>query len=774
MTTRRTMTFAAVAVAAGALALIAFVGTGALPPVTGPAANAASTMTVDAESDRVATADRAGAPGARAAVAVADDPAPEAGATILVTALEGDAQTPVPELPLRLMPLGGRSRGTVAATDADGRVTFQGVPPGSHVVRANRADARVVHVSADGPSHHEVELVLADYADVVGHVVDLRGRGVAGANIWVAELDGDDARIAARSRDDGSFRCAVHSPRPTLWATVPGRVASAVLTPECFTGPPVTMDLVVGDRGAALTGRVLAADGRPVADALVEVRDVRPPPASGASVSIGLAGLRRTRTDALGGFALEDLGEGPARWRVRAPGMAGTGGVVQLLVERPRELTIDLPQGAIVAGTVVGLDGAPCADVLVRSSRDAGNGVRSAEDGSFRIPGLAPGSHELVASHPEHGSGSLPIELGAGETRAAELRLDPLGVVAGRVVDADGRGVPGLLVGAEPRPSWLSATVLTDGEGRFRFSGCREPLHRVWVGDTVGSARPPLAEAFDVAPDRGELELAIPAGADGRILARVRRPTGFEDAPVQVRISRPGQHGWEHRIGAAADGHVASGPLPPGEYQLDVVPWGSELESLAPRVVTVEPDRDVDVGELPLATPTALRVRAAREDGASVRVLDLELRRETVGRGAQSLRWRAGRFVELPVLEPGRHVLVARPGIDHLGGATAFEVVAGRVHVVDLTLAPARTCRIDAVTATGAPLAASVRALIERLDTAEDPRTCSLHDGVGRIGLAPGRYRATVSTPEVHGSAEFAVDRADGPELRVTLRVTAR
>ncbi len=171
--------------------------------------------------------------------------------------------------------------------------------------------------------------------------------------------------------------------------------------------------------------------------------------------------------------------------------------------------TVALETGRTVAGTAVGADGRPLAGVWVAGADAHGlnpwtvAAPRTSPDGTFAVATVDPRRpRTLVLYHPEKKVGKVH-RLPAGEADPVRVRLaEPLGTLAGRVVDADGKPWPGLQVmvyltrrladhddlppelWSGPRPgadewmrlktSWRERTACrttTDAEGRFRVEG---------------------------------------------------------------------------------------------------------------------------------------------------------------------------------------------------------------------------------------------------------------------------------------------------------------
>jgi RNA polymerase sigma factor (sigma-70 family) len=162
--------------------------------------------------------------------------------------------------------------------------------------------------------------------------------------------------------------------------------------------------------------------------------------------------------------------------------------------------TIGLEPGRTLTGSVVGPDGQPLAGAHAAGRAsitlfDAGR--RKLETASFTVGGLSPDrSRVLVFIHPERKLAKIQKVRG-DETGPLTIRLEPLGTITGRILDAGGRPAAGLkvaaafnitdldsaqLMGKDYRdlpmellfdyPSWSKLTnreATTDDNGKFRI-----------------------------------------------------------------------------------------------------------------------------------------------------------------------------------------------------------------------------------------------------------------------------------------------------------------
>ena len=254
----------------------------------------------------------------------------------------------------------------------------------------------------------------------------------------------------------------------------------APLLSERFTvlaGAETLQELAL-EREAAITGRVVDSDGRPIA-ASIEAIDVRRP---------GFVhGRRATATDQRGEFRLGSLHSGPYRLRVRAQGFA-TGALDDVFAPRDVEITLRAP-GRIRGELVGASDGAPVTSArltLVPATdttrvHDALPSFVVATDGSFACdrvppgayrllvdaPGFRPAAHEVVV-HEDDDSPPIRIALDRGRTLAVAITDEAGEPIDGASVRAlevhDGRVRGARASDARDHPS-------ADEHGRARVGG---------------------------------------------------------------------------------------------------------------------------------------------------------------------------------------------------------------------------------------------------------------------------------------------------------------
>jgi hypothetical protein len=129
-----------------------------------------------------------------------------------------------------------------------------------------------------------------------------------------------------------------------------------------------------------------------------------------------------------------------------------------------------------ITGQVIGADGKPVQNAAVSATaigirNQQSRAIATNEDGAFRITDLKPGAYRLRASLPGFVTATDGLRnVYPGET--ATLRLVKGGVITGKVTDANGKPIPGMLVKLIGTQSTSStASKRTDDRGVYRIFG---------------------------------------------------------------------------------------------------------------------------------------------------------------------------------------------------------------------------------------------------------------------------------------------------------------
>lgn len=329
-----------------------------------------------------------------------------------------------------------------------------------------------------------------------------------------------------------------------------------------------------------IRGRVLRADGAPVANAEVEaVAEPGGPDAHRASAT----------SDAAGNFELAPLAQRPYALRARAPDLFPAERVVA--PPGAEDVELRLLGAAAVSGRVsLASGGAPTAfrvEALWAPGPGVPRGVAAIAaaraGGAFELDGLEPGRYFLRAT--AVGAARLvgaPFELAPGERKSGvELSLPAGGTIRGRALDSSGAPLSGaaavLLTAdfdpARPLASALfpeqDAAAVTDAAGDYALAHVAAGTYSVELDHPRGG--PVLFER--VAVGDGEVTdlgaVAVPEG--GTLSGRALDPDGAPLPGTLVLASCPGSR-YRREASAANDGSFRFERLPPGQWLIELIP----------------------------------------------------------------------------------------------------------------------------------------------------------------------------------------------------------
>ena len=337
------------------------------------------------------------------------------GRVVAGTVVLADKRTPAPGALVRFE---GTVSGRWAEGRADGTFVLEGLPrEGGRIVAdaGERGRGSLSAPSGESRSSRSV-VVLAPTATVRGRVVDadtgavLAGIRVTaragGALFW--DRSGKDGRYEIRGLAPGVLRVSADDPRYVPWS----REAVAVAA-----GQAVGQDVPLV-RGAALLGRVVDEEGRPIEGA------------TGRVARSGEHPVRFFMRMEEGGGAFRTAKDGTFKAQRLMPGgnqrltvdhddyeARTIGGIVLSAGGTRAGITVVLPKGLGVRGVVKGASGQPLPGVDVEMVRaftfQSGRGASSfsfvggpgrqpkkqtGPDGRFEFRGLASGDYALVAT----------------------------------------------------------------------------------------------------------------------------------------------------------------------------------------------------------------------------------------------------------------------------------------------------------------------------------------------------------------------------------------
>ncbi|MDP6955835.1 MAG: carboxypeptidase-like regulatory domain-containing protein [Planctomycetota bacterium] len=397
----------------------------------------------------------------------------------------------------------GGERVRKATSAADGSFSLPAVMPGKIQVHAEadgylEASGKTILV-ADADTVNDLELILETGGKIAGQVLWADGTPAPTAEV---EVSFDPAHLAglgafnalkgasgeAQCQADGSFTVSGLGKGPfVVVATAEEQTSDEVEDPAQWTArmegiKPNGEDLVLKlERPRMLVGRVVDGIAEPVLEfSLSASRRVEGP--------LGVSGQPPVQGEFSaddGSFALSGLTSGI--WDLTA-NAKGYGASKVSALSFPQEegaepLLIVLQAEAVVEGTVFGPNGEPAAGAMVAvdtgepawKSRAQGGAqppqTTSAEDGSYRLEGLAPGSLTLYAHGKEYARGpSVIIDASAGGvSRNVNLTVLEGGTLTGVIYGNDGKPAQGRMITVTNMGTFATSVTQSDRSGEFRI-----------------------------------------------------------------------------------------------------------------------------------------------------------------------------------------------------------------------------------------------------------------------------------------------------------------
>jgi RNA polymerase sigma-70 factor (ECF subfamily) len=543
-------------------------------------------------------------------------------------------------------------------------------------------------------------------------VQDEEGRPVSGAQILVARASGFEPRetsdaegrawLAARPEDVGALGLTVTRGHVGIRALAPGRVASALV----HAAPPFTSEhevrLVVGGPDSVLTGRVVEADGRGVANAIVAwftlARLEEEPEGDFSSPSY----LSAT-SDAEGRFVLAHLPRAKGVLACFASGLPPSSMACDTReVGRPLELRVG--RGAKVSGTIRWPGGTPAAGVRIdcepivkaeewstglpgyrAASGGFGESTRSDANGRFRLAGITTGGPPRTLWALDEASGwtaSIRLELEEGNDVVWDAELSQRAGFRLRLVDESGRALAGWVAHLRcPAPfdsEWWVRRSAADAEGRVQVTDCpdAEALLDVFPPSGAGASR----AARRLKPGPEEHTILVETRSRSSIRGRVVDSAGAPELRGRLSIHSL-QTTLATTLGRDEDGSFRANLLP-GRYVLVMKLDQSAVQLGELRLRSAE---ELDLGTLATPPMGLLRLSAAAlHDGGRQRPHYGLFRAADDEREGSFLRVGSGPLVDevLLTVYAGRYRVYANDG-------------AGKTSVHEVQVQPYAELRLD-------------------------------------------------------------------------------
>lgn len=339
--------------------------------------------------------------------------------------------------------------------------------------------------------------------------------------------------------------------------------------------------------------------------------------------------------------------------------------VALFLAQQPDASRPEQPRKPVLEGVVLqegsGQPVAKAAVTLMRTGSAEMNPpkVEASADGTFKFEELTPGTYTVIAerngySRRAYGAKNdgalrgLPVRLSMNETRKIEIKLFKQGVIAGKVADADGEAVQGVIVVAlrqtyqRGRKLWMpvgQVPVQTNDVGEFRLSSlpsgkfivCGMPMSLI-SGAGMGGAPPkpgpsgkPESSIFTCYPnvtDRATapvVEVGDGAEVPGiniqlarRVVSRVRgQVTGLpanlpQIFPLSLAPKGSGVSGMmfsNRALASGSDGKFDFLNVTPGSYVLHTLPTGLSAATFTVKMPLEVGEEAIDQLSVPALVP---------------------------------------------------------------------------------------------------------------------------------------------------------------------------
>ncbi len=455
----------------------------------------------------------------RGRVVAARDRTPVSGATVKVVLVDD------PEHPAAV----GAKTSWTETTASEGTFATTELPAGTLDVLVEhpqfvQAKTRIsFRPDADTP---ELTLELSRGGVLTGTVLNGKLDPVPGVRIVAASAAGGDSRIADTGSDGGYFIDGLAPGAYTVTRRQERGGGPAGLDTKPATireGETTTVDFDEAPR-VSVSGVLMKGDV-PIPAAAIHFM-----PAERGSRHLGAS----TRSDSDGAFQIGLRHGGSYQVSVvfGVTGSANAHNVITLTIPDQPEVRQDIVFDALaVSGHVVNPERTGVQGALVTASREgapAGGSPRqtttmTGADGSFRLEAIDPGTYRVTARARGYGAGeAYPVVVRENEPDPElELNLERGWIMRGRLVDPQGRGVPGALAVVAPQGAAESGYLpaQTDGTGRFRITAPADaPVNVAAISPRFA---PAVRNDVEQPVDEDTFEVVLQASAGGTLRVRV-------------------------------------------------------------------------------------------------------------------------------------------------------------------------------------------------------------------------------------------------------------
>lgn len=453
--------------------------------------------------------------------------------------------------------IGGELGGT---TDAAGAFSFPELPEGRYQVYAwqGALAARAVRASRLGAGPFApVELRLEPAAIVVGRVIDRdEGTGVPAA-IELRPSGDDQAPRYARSAGDGTFR--IEGVPNGTWiadAFSPGYLSPGGIEIEAGKGVPE----IALARGATIEGKIVDAEGKPIAGAAVRGLSSGANPVETSSL-VDQDKLRRFSG------------------RMAAPTAPPIGGADPSFIPRgelgvmvgpipplpPPGVQVALPAAVVATAGVLAGEPAP---LVIDPSR--ASIWTTGADGVYRIRGIPKGKISVLAAaagYAEGRSREIGVE-GAQTITKVDIVLSPGTILVGKVTDQHGVPVIGAQVTAKPEVG-AQLDAFADEAGGYRLGPLtgKVELHASAYGHGDANRKLELVAVKGTTPEEQREDLVLVV-ADAVLAGTLDDTSGAPVAAATIEIIGGSADGRAGVVGA--DGTFSIDQLPAGALKIRI------------------------------------------------------------------------------------------------------------------------------------------------------------------------------------------------------------
>lgn len=388
--------------------------------------------------------------------------------------------------------------GSWGMSGTGGRFRLTALAPGNYKITVSpdwqgELNIRTKTTDAIASGSTDVKIVVESGGVIAGVVLDPQKKPVTG--LWVyanpEPKDGKPVEGAAsrnvRTKEDGTFVAGGLTDGATYSLLVQsnqgwdmaGSVSYKNVTLKSVAVGTRNIEIVL-EEGLSITGTVVDADGKPVANTYLMCN----------SVSADGKGSRQNRnsmTDASGAFTISGLDPGDCA--ISMPDWGGAGPGAGLVIQNgdkvpagTKDVRLVASKGVTITGSVADETGAAIKNAQVSATPKSGGKSRNAaskEDGTFELTGLVAGqSYKLVARVQGRPAGKLD-DVAAGANAQRILLAKGL-EVSGKVLDEAGapvkQGQLQFKIGNDPdQRAWTQ----TDAEGAFKVTGLLDAVYEV-------------------------------------------------------------------------------------------------------------------------------------------------------------------------------------------------------------------------------------------------------------------------------------------------------